>query len=360
MKKWFEDKLKILPLEMKIAVFAGIGGIIFSIFTTIGNILLNLGISMVFITIATGIVGAMVVYFALFKNAYKWPSYLILLTLILIIYPLMWLNNAGSYGNIAFFMIFNAVFCSLLLRHLNYKIILTLQILVFYALLYVEYLYPEMIVPYPNATTRLIDMGFAFTLVFLLTFFLVYKIIHEYHENMVELETVKKELMEMNSKLQVISETDELTGICNRRYVMHRLESVLTSNRTDSIVIIMMDIDHFKSINDTYGHHMGDEVLKRISQEMGKYIQNDDTLGRIGGEEFLIVLNGASLTEGFEIAEAIREAIAHINWAIKEMHVTISGGVYQYKDGESLDRCIDQADKLLYQAKHSGRNKIVK
>jgi hypothetical protein len=127
MKKWFEDKLRILPLEMKIAVFAGIGGIIFSIFTTIGNILLNLGISMVFITIATGIVGAMVVYFALFKNAYKWPSYLILLTLILIIYPLMWINNAGSYGNIAFFMIFNAVFCSLLLRYLNYKIILILN-----------------------------------------------------------------------------------------------------------------------------------------------------------------------------------------------------------------------------------------
>jgi diguanylate cyclase (GGDEF)-like protein len=358
MKNWFLDKFKLLPMEMKILVFAGIGGIIFSVFTTIGNILLGLSDFMILITILTGSIGVFSVYFALFRNSYKVPSYLAIITLILIIYPFMWINNAGSFGPIAFFMIANAVFCSLLLRYLNYKVILITQILVMYALLYIEYLHPEIIVPYSSEIARLIDIGFSFTLVFLLTFFLVYKIMHEYHKNIIELEKVKKELLDINSKLVIVSETDELTGTSNRRYIMNKLERILLLQDIDNLSIIMLDIDNFKSVNDTYGHNMGDEVLKLVSIQIRKHIRRDDILGRIGGEEFLIVLQNTPLEDAYHKAEELRKSIEDMRWDINGLHVTISGGVHTYKQGDSLDEFLDEADKLLYQAKNSGRNKM--
>jgi diguanylate cyclase (GGDEF)-like protein len=358
MKNLFLDKLKLLPMEMKILVFAGIGGIIFSIFTTIGNILLGLSDSMILITILTGIIGAFAVYFALLRNSYKVPSYLALITLILIIYPFMWINNAGSFGTIAFFMISNAVFCSLLLRYLNYKVVLITQILVMYALLYIEYLHPEIIVPYSSEIARLIDIGFSFTLVFLFTFFLVYKIMNEYNKNIIELENVKKELLDINSKLLIVSETDELTGTRNRRYVLQKLERILLLQDIEDLSIIMMDIDHFKTVNDAYGHSMGDEVLKLVSVQIRKHIRRDDILGRIGGEEFLVVLQNTPLEDACHKAEELRQNIENMRWDINDFHVTISGGVYSYKKGDSLDEFLDNADQLLYQAKNSGRNKM--
>lgn len=358
MRKWFTDRLKVLPMEMKVLVFAGLGGIIFSIFTTLGNILLGLNIEMIIVTISTGIIGIIVVYYALEKNTYRLPSYIAILTLIVLIYPFMWIKNAGSYGTIIFFMIFNAIFCSLLLRYLNFKFVLITQLLVVYILLYIEYLNPQIIVPYPNEIVRLIDIGFAFTLVFLLTFFLVYRIIHEYHKNITELESVKQELLSINEKLVLVSETDELTGTNNRRFIMQYLERKLLLQETEFLSIVMFDIDHFKLINDTYGHNVGDEVLRLFSQHVRKLIRREDVFGRIGGEEFLLILNNTELKDAYVKAEEIRKSVEVMTWDHKGLYVTLSGGVYTYQAGESLDRFIDQADQQLYQAKENGRNKI--
>jgi diguanylate cyclase (GGDEF)-like protein len=120
----------------------------------------------------------------------------------------------------------------------------------------------------------------------------------------------------------------------------------------------MLDIDNFKSVNDTYGHNMGDEVLKLVSIQIRKHIRRDDILGRIGGEEFLIVLQNTPLEDACQKAEELRKNIEDMRWDINDLHVTISGGVHTYKQGDSLDEFLDEADKLLYQAKNSGRNKM--
>jgi diguanylate cyclase (GGDEF)-like protein len=360
MKKILSNIVKDLPLEIRILVFASIGGSLFAVFTGLANFFLNIGPVMILTSLVTGLISLCVLYFAIVKRQYKVPAYLGILALVLVMYPVMWINNAGSHGPMAFFMMFNALFCSLLLAYLNYRIVLVTQVLVVYGLLIFEYFNPEKIVAYQSEKVRLIDMGFSFTIVFLLTFYLVVKIMNEYNRNIKELEKVKGELLEINNKLVVVSETDELTGICNRRHIMSLLKRLILLQDAKDIALIMFDIDHFKTINDTYGHSVGDDVIKRVSNVMEENIRRSDSIGRIGGEEFLIVLPNTPLDQAYKKADQLRESIENLQWSYENLKVCVSGGVYCNALDESLDRLMEKVDEQLYLAKNAGRNRVCK
>lgn len=154
---------------------------------------------------------------------------------------------------------------------------------------------------------------------------------------------------------------DELTGIYNRHGI-HTIEQTLLNDKKDYSIAIL-DIDFFKVVNDTYGHKSGDMVLKEIGNILESYISNDITVGRWGGEEFLIIANSKVKYNDFiNVLESIRIEISNTKFIIKnkkKIDVTVSIGSKYIKDKETIENSVSKADKNLYKAKETGRNKVI-
>lgn len=157
--------------------------------------------------------------------------------------------------------------------------------------------------------------------------------------------------------------TDPLTGLANRRAFSEELTDSITEAKEHKtpLCLLMLDIDHFKSFNDTYGHQLGDEVIRLVAGCMSTSTKEDDTAARYGGEEFAIVLPKINLLEAEEIAEKIRVVVAGQRIVRKASRqtlgsVTLSIGVAQYRHGETEEDIIARSDAALYEAKHAGRN----
>ncbi|MEC1759869.1 GGDEF domain-containing protein [Schinkia azotoformans] len=166
-------------------------------------------------------------------------------------------------------------------------------------------------------------------------------------------------LLEHTQKLIII---DPLTGLYNRRYFdLYMEKTIPLSLRINSpLSLIMIDIDHFKRINDNYGHPCGDEALKHISEIIKANVRNSDAYVRLGGEEFAIILPNTHLDEGQILAERIRKAVEQSNFAHhnEQIPISISLGVSLYK-GEEIEGFLEKVDKALYRAKENGRNQVV-
>ena len=163
--------------------------------------------------------------------------------------------------------------------------------------------------------------------------------------------------------LHKLANTDALTDLANRRYTFNYAEDMLVQAKKEqqNFAIIIFDIDHFKQINDTYGHPAGDVALKGIAIIANEYVRNSDILGRIGGEEFLVILPNTSSNQAHEIAERIRKAIEEKDFTLGDTLVNISAsfGISQLAQNQpNFNQIFHEADIALYQAKNSGRNCI--
>ena len=174
-----------------------------------------------------------------------------------------------------------------------------------------------------------------------------------------EMKETEQKLVQQNLILKNQAILDGLTGLFNHRHLYERLEEEIKmcSRNNNTFVIMMLDIDHFKNINDTWGHITGDKILKELSQMLRESTRQTDLVGRYGGEEFLIVLLETNLNKGFEVAEKIRRAIEFREFTDR-IHLTVSIGIEVYS-GENASEIIKKADEKLYVAKNSGRNKTV-
>jgi diguanylate cyclase (GGDEF)-like protein len=167
----------------------------------------------------------------------------------------------------------------------------------------------------------------------------------------------------LHASLRHMAQTDALTGICNRHHFTAQAERTLAlCARTGELVsLIMFDLDHFKAINDNYGHVTGDWVLKQVSKTCAELCRGMDFFGRLGGEEFAILLHGCDLRAATRIAEDCRMGIARIQ-SLESGHtfrITASFGVScSTVAGHDLDKLLSQADQMLYRAKREGRNRV--
>jgi diguanylate cyclase (GGDEF)-like protein len=175
-----------------------------------------------------------------------------------------------------------------------------------------------------------------------------------------QLEVANRKLREEKVTLQITSITDGLTGVYNRTYTLERFEQEVSAARRyrKKLSVIMFDLDHFKRVNDFFGHQIGDSVLQRVAQIFLYTMRDSDLIGRYGGEEFLIVLPETDCAEAALVAERIRKDVEAQEWQEPRLHVTISGGVAEYSGGNA-EQLIRRADSLMYQAKQLGRNRIV-
>jgi two-component system cell cycle response regulator len=151
--------------------------------------------------------------------------------------------------------------------------------------------------------------------------------------------------------------TDPLTGLRNRRYVRRHLEGVL---RNSGAAVLLIDVDRFKSVNDTYGHAAGDVVLREVAERVRGHLRAADVVARYGGEEFLVVMSGAAAEDGRLVAERLRNAVAGVpvHAEGQALHVTASIGVAAGDIGTPCDDVVSAADAALYRAKNNGRNRV--
>jgi diguanylate cyclase (GGDEF)-like protein len=167
----------------------------------------------------------------------------------------------------------------------------------------------------------------------------------------------------MEQRLEQLSQTDYLTGILNRRAISRKLEEEQTTVTAaeESFCIILLDLDHFKEINDQYGHTVGDQALRHAVERLHNDIRDSDLLGRWGGEEFIIVAPRTSLAEAESLAERLCRSLAgsRISSEGESVEITGSFGVTRYIPGEALDTCLKRTDDALYAAKRQGRNRII-
>ncbi|WP_054970512.1 GGDEF domain-containing protein [Alicyclobacillus ferrooxydans] len=165
---------------------------------------------------------------------------------------------------------------------------------------------------------------------------------------------------ELLKDVKQTSYIDPLTGIYNRRYFDSHLQSAVTSNKNQSLILNILDLDYFKRINDTYGHLCGDLALQHICSLIKSNMRETDILSRIGGEEFAVIFSNTSIDEAQQVCERIREAVEKTEFRYKNhpINLTISLGLSQY-GGEDFYEFIDKSDKALLTAKQRGRNQLV-
>lgn len=169
------------------------------------------------------------------------------------------------------------------------------------------------------------------------------------------------EVQKANKRLHYLSSIDVLTKVYNRR----KLEEILHDFHKEALrhhkpySLILMDIDHFKAINDTYGHSKGDEVLFHLATLISRHLRKQDVIGRWGGEEFLIICPETNMEEAGNVAEKIRCLIAKHSFKISRP-ITGSFGVSTYVTGDTVQQLIHRADQGMYQAKETGRNNVKK
>ncbi len=176
------------------------------------------------------------------------------------------------------------------------------------------------------------------------------------HNNLREIDELQEQLREQANR-------DPLTGLYNRRYLDSTLERELSRCKRDghSLALILIDIDHFKQVNDTYGHQAGDEILLRLSALLGSMARSGDVACRYGGEEFLLLMPTMPLISAQERAEALRQAVGNLEVPFGDfrLRATLSIGIAAYPGhGTSADELIRHADTALYRAKRLGRNRV--
>lgn len=178
---------------------------------------------------------------------------------------------------------------------------------------------------------------------------------------------IGQRIIDLEQRIMRLARTDYLTGLLNRRAFMERLESENSRAQRENkpLSLIVMDIDHFKMVNDSYGHQVGDLVLQELAATISRTCRLYDFVGRYGGEEFIICLPGAGQANACLTAERMRTAIENAEMLIPDQDVvvkiTASFGVASLQPGDepNIDRLIKRADDALYKAKRQGRNRVV-
>ncbi len=292
-------------------------------------------------------------YFSRTRKDFRVWRGVVLFILIFIYTPILWIFNGGIYSATPYFILLFISFLTILtiarkktrastiLRHSS----ITIFILVVTGLIILEFQFPELIYRYTDPFTHMIDVIVGVVFASIGNYLILMAFVHLYYRQL--------------EKVEELAVRDSMTCLYNHIYVVNRLtEEIERASRYGSpLSIIILDIDHFKKINDTFGHLEGDKVLQEISRIIKSNCRSIDMIGRYGGDEFLIILPDTSknmaVVIGNRLLEKIRELASNEN-----IPVTISAGIAQFHSGNTTTNLIEKADQNLYLAKTSGRDQI--
>lgn len=283
----------------------------------------------------------------------------LLLGMVFIYTPLMFVQYGGYDGSVLFFALSGAFMLAFIYRGKTRVFMVLLNIAIYLALIYVQFNNPELIAPMAGPEERVFDLVFALCFTFTAMFVIARYVDKAYEGERLSNVYLLHEVESKNNELEQLSVLDALTGTYNRRWLTEALASILERSKREKSMAcaIMFDVDHFKSINDTYGHSIGDQVLVAIVNAAQTQLRKNDTLARYGGEEFLVLIYPDKLDDAVRVAHRIREAVEKID-SIEDLKVTVSLGVIQSQPNDTPDSFLTRVDEYLYKAKESGRNRV--
>ena len=193
------------------------------------------------------------------------------------------------------------------------------------------------------------------------------KMVKENQTTQARMQETSAEITKMKAELEAVrasAEKDSLTGLKNRGAFDKAMDTAVYGQKKANTTLIMLDIDHFKRVNDNFGHLVGDRIIRYVSALITQIIGSDHHIARYGGEEFAILLTGLAIADVKQLAEKIRTAMCNSKLQRKDRgetigKVTVSAGIAILINDDSVDSFIERADKALYEAKETGRNKII-
>lgn len=176
-------------------------------------------------------------------------------------------------------------------------------------------------------------------------------------------QTSFKRIKEMSQKFEKQAMRDPLSGLLNRRGMQEELQQEFARNKRyeNDLTVMMCDIDHFKNVNDTYGHDQGDEIIRSLGKTFKLELRKQDSVARWGGEEYLFLLPETGGAQALLLAEKLRAKIEQTQYHHDDQtfNITISIGLHQIVENDTINKAISQADSNLYKAKENGRNRCV-
>jgi len=270
----------------------------------------------------------------------------------IVIFPLMFIVNAGLEGGMPFYFVL-AIVCTALALRGKRRIILFILIVHEYAALFLlYYYYPDFFIPM-TPQNAFIDKLCSLVIVCTIMFFFSYIVSKQNHSD-------RKRIKELSALYEKQANTDELTGLFNRRYFNNFLKlAILTLGDTEKLHLAMFDIDDFKKVNDTYGHPFGDFVLKDFADILKSNDSKGFTSCRYGGEEFLLLIPKKDKNEAINIVEDIIKTVRTKISLPDGSFITVSAGFITCTAEMSYETVLQSVDENLYQAKCTGKNKVV-
>lgn len=350
--KFFRENYfgKQLPFDYRIYMIFFVECLFISIFSATANTLLRAGISGIIFQWGFNLLCIVMLFL---------PLPLLLFTSFIYV-PFLFFQTAGYDGTAGLFALLTVFMLAVVFKGRSAVILVCLNILVWAAACTLHYHYPELVVPHDSGLAEYIDYMVALVLATA-----GMGILAGYLRGAFELEThhihsLLQKLEENNKRLSELSSRDPLTGIYNRRFLIEYFQTEMELLMVSGVryCAMMLDLDKFKGINDTYGHGFGDEVLVQFAQSVQAILRKQDVFARIGGEEFVVLLYDVDPKAAYEIAERARITVSELLFR-GQIRVTVSIGLVKAKRGEDVDRLLERADACLYRAKEAGRNRVI-
>jgi diguanylate cyclase (GGDEF)-like protein len=285
---------------------------------------------------------------------------IILVFFVAIVYfPFLFFTCNGNKGVAPFLFLMVMIYFAFFFERAKFVVTYIGLIIYYVAIMYIGETMPQYVRQYEDPSQLFMDkllgvilVSFALSIISHITFARYREQENKTHELLLELE-------KRNNELLSLSKIDKLTNVYNRYYFYEIFEKEfqLSEEKNEKFSILMVDIDHFKKINDTYGHLYGDKILTLVANTIKENVREHDIVARYGGEEFVVLVKDNDEESGIQVAERVRMSIENIKHQ-DEKSVTISIGVSSNEEGKTLQEIIAVADLRLYQAKNNGRNQI--
>lgn len=344
---------KDLPLEHFVFLCVAIAGIFMAVTGLVGNSSLGLGPLTLLVPALFIAADVLCIIYSIKTKRWHGAAFVAVGSAIFVLFPFLWFTTGGATGSTMPLMVTSGLCVIIIFKGKLRAGMLAADALMCVAFIALEYFYPDIFIPYPDRYSWYVDLTIGLLLSFAVNGALASIVMARY-------EKARSEEAALARKLAHISLTDPLTGISNRRFLAASIdeEMRLAYDNGTQLALCILDIDHFKKINDTWGHVYGDEVLIAIGRIMTDCLTSGEIFGRYGGEEFLVLLPGMTPQAALP---AVRELCGRVK-AHPWKHggpVTLSAGLGCYTKGITYSNLIEKADKNLYAAKNGGRDRIV-
>ena len=341
---------KDLDIRHIIFLYSALAGAVLSSVGAVGNFIMNLPTFSIIIPSINFIVDVVCAVYSIKTKKWKTTAIIVFFFASFVLFPFLWFTTGGTMSSNLPLIIGLGLVLIIVFEGKLRGFFFVSTLALYSAFIILELYHPNIFIPYPTREVWYVDVLIGFVLSFLASGGLAYITLSRHN-------AAKKNAEGLAKQLETMSYTDQLTGVYNRRFLLASIDEAMrrSFDSRAPLTVCIMDIDHFKIVNDTYGHLYGDKVLAKIAEVISGCISSNEVLGRYGGEEFVILFKNSDLNRSLAIIDNFLSELKNIQWE-HGGSITLSLGVNIYSRGISYSKFMEQADANLYKAKNSGRN----